>query len=268
MNTKSFVKIDSHAHITSEDLYPDVHNIIERAQEENVSAIININTDWTTLQRGLDLQKKYPNYVYNTVATTPHDVEKEGDQFFSQFYDVISNKQVVAVGETGFDTYYEHSNVECQRKFCRKYFQAAVDNDLPAIIHCRGDQAFVELFTLAREFSSLRAVLHCFTGTENQAKQVLDQGWLISISGIITFPKAEELRSVVQKVPLDSLIIETDAPYLAPKSKRGKKNEPSFVTEVGEVLSQVLQKEEQEVFTQTTENSMKFFGISQNLQKK
>ncbi len=258
MKKESFVKVDSHAHITSDELYPDVDGIIERAINAQVSKIVNINTDVSSFKRALELKKKYRDVVFNTVATTPHDVEKEGEENIAFFEKAIRNGDVVAIGEVGLDYYYEHSNQEIQKEFLTRYFDLALDVDLPVVIHCRGDDAFDDLFRFPQ---NIRAVLHCFTGNLDQAKAVLERGWYISMSGIVTFKKSEALRMVAKEIPLNRLVIETDSPYLAPQSTRGQINEPANVGEIAETIASIQGVSFEEVCFETTKNASAFFNL-------
>ena len=258
MKKEGFVKVDSHAHITSDELYPNVEGILARALLEKVSKVININTDRITLDRALDLKKKYPDLVFNTLATTPHDVEKEGEENFAYFEKVIRAGHVVAVGEVGLDYHYEHSNREIQKHFLSRYFDLAIDVNLPVVIHCRGDEAFADLYQFPQK---IRAVLHCFTGNLEQAQIALERGWYISISGIATFKKSEALRNVIKEIPLERLLIETDSPYLAPQSKRGQVNEPANVGEVAETIALVQGVALEKVCFETTKNVSLLFNV-------
>lgn len=224
--------IDSHAHLTS-TVYPEVDAILQRAKEAAVSTIVNICTDPLTLERGLALQKRYP-WVYNTAATTPHDVETEGEACFEVIAKHARQGDLVAVGETGLDYHYEHSNRDIQKHFLRRYLNLANECQLPVVIHCR--EAFFDLFTILEEYPVL-GVLHCFTGTPEEANQVIAHGWYLSLSGIVTFKKSDSLRQVARQVPLDRLLIETDTPYLAPQSRRGKQNEPAFLPETAACIA-------------------------------
>ena len=258
MKKDPFVKVDSHAHITSDELYPNVDGIIERACAAGVTQIININTDRITLERALKLKEKYPAQVFNTVSTTPHDVEKEGESNFAYFEKIIREKKVVAVGEVGLDYHYEHSNRDIQKEFLNRYFDLAMDVSLPVVIHCRGDKAFEDLYAFPQ---NIKAVMHCFTGNLYQAEAALERGWYISISGIATFKKGEALSAVIKEVPLDRLLIETDSPYLAPQSKRGQMNEPANIGEVADTIANLKNVSIEEVCNQTTKNSKYFFNI-------
>ncbi len=258
MKKEEFVKVDSHAHLTSDELYDNVDNIIMRAKEAKVLQIVNICTNVLTFERGLALKKKYPDQIFNTVSTTPHDVEKEGEANFAYFEKAILSKQVVAVGEVGLDYFYEHSKKDVQKEFLHSYFNLGLKANLPVVIHCRGDDAFLDLFKFQQ---NVRAVLHCFTGNFTQAKACLERGWYISVSGIVTFKKSIDLQNVVKEIPLSNMLIETDSPYLAPQSKRGQVNEPANVGEIAEMIAFLKKISLSEVLYQTTKNARDFFEI-------
>jgi TatD DNase family protein len=237
-----------------------VEEILQRAKQNKVDAIINICTDVASLEKGLILAKRHP-FVCNAAATTPHDVDKEGALFFPIVASHARNKQLVAIGETGLDYYYEHSDKETQKTFLLRYFDLASQVSLPLIFHCR--DAFADLFALAdAHYSQKPAVLHCFTGTVAEAKSCLDRGWLVSFSGIITFKKSDALREVAKFVPLDRMLIETDAPYLAPQSKRGKLNEPGYLPETASCIAAIKGIDVEEVARATRENAIDFFRLS------
>ncbi len=252
--------IDSHAHLTSPDVIAHVDALLERARAQQIEKIVNICTDEVTLKAGIELKKHYP-FIYNAAATTPHDVEKDGEHFFPIATLAAKSKQLVAIGETGLDYYYEHSNRALQQDFLLRYFELAKETKLPLIFHCR--DAFADLFKLAdQHYKDHPAVLHCFTGTEEEAKGVIERGWYLSVSGIATFKKSEELRKAILRVPLHRLLIETDTPYLAPQSKRGKPNEPSFVIETAQTLSVLYGKTPEEIGRITSANAETFFSFS------
>ena len=153
---------------------------------------------------------------------------------------------------------------QIQKIFLKRYLRLAYSTDLPVIFHCR--EAFDDLFAITKdEFTKngkyLPAVLHCFTGTSEEAQEVLERGWLISFSGIVTFKRSEQLRLVVKETPLTQMLIETDTPYLAPQTRRGKSNEPAFIEEIAQVIASVKQIDVKEVCRQTWENAKKIFRI-------
>lgn len=253
--------IDSHAHLTSSELFSDIKSVMQRAKLAGVETIVNICTDRFSLEEGLKLQKENSGSIYNTAATHPHDVGSEKEPFFPIVE--ASTDKLVAIGETGLDYYYENAPKKLQQNSLSRYFELAVRSKLPVIFHCR--DAFADLFAMAnKEYNKELAVLHCFTGTMEEAKEVLNRGWMISFSGIITFKNAGDLRDVVKFAPLDRIFIETDAPFLAPQSRRGKPNEPAFIKETAERIAQIKEISFQEVIEATTENITQFFGLNRS----
>jgi TatD DNase family protein len=254
--------IDSHAHLTS-SLVEDAVAMIERARAQKIETIINICTDFASLEKGLKLQEKYP-FIFNAAATTPHDVEKEGLSFFPKVVHAASEKKLIAIGETGLDYHYEHSPKSIQKSFLVRYLHLALATALPVVIHCR--DAFSDLFDIAdHEYPSPSLLLHCFTGSLEEAKKALDRNWIISFSGIITFKKSDALRDVVQYVPLDRMLVETDTPYLAPQSKRGLPNEPSFLGEIVSLIAQIKRIDVTQVAEVTSKNATSFFSLEKKI---
>lgn len=250
--------IDTHAHLTGESLAEQADAIAMRAKEAGLEKIVNICTDAPSLEKGLALAERCP-WVFNAAATTPHDVEKEGESFFPLVEKHL--KRLVAIGETGLDYFYAHSPKEIQQKFFRRYLALAKKTGLPLIFHCR--DAFEDLFAIADEVAPRHpALLHCFTGTFEEAREGIKRGWMISFSGIVTFKKSEALREVAKQVPLENLLVETDAPYLAPQSRRGSVNEPAYILETVELLSKLKGLTASEMSKITTENAIKFFPFS------
>lgn len=253
--------IDSHAHLTSHAVFDDIEGILSRAQSNHIKAVVNICTDVTTLERGITLSQNYP-WVHTVAATTPHDVVNEGESFFPIVTQHAKNGNLVAIGETGLDYYYEHSPKEKQKEFLRRYFHLATECRLPVVIHCR--EAFDDFFAiLDAEYQHngkhFPGVLHCFTGTVKEAEEVLKRNWYLSLSGIVTFKKSTVLREVAKMVPLDQLLIETDTPYLAPQSHRGKTNEPAYIPEIAAIIAETKGISLEEVAKATCANAQKLF---------
>lgn len=256
--------IDSHAHLTNPELCDQADILLARAQAAQVKAVINICTDIASLDKGLELSKRYP-WVYQTAATTPHDVEKEGEAVFGRIAREARQGSLVAVGETGLDYYYQHSDRTIQKNFLRRYLHLALECQLPVVIHCR--EAFADFFEiLDAEYqvnqTHAPGVLHCFTGTMAEAEEVLKRGWMLSLSGIVTFKKSTALHDVAKRVPLNQLLIETDSPYLAPQSQRGKVNEPAFVVETARFIADLKQLPVEEVAKQTALNAIQLFKLT------
>lgn len=252
--------IDTHAHMTSLMLTEHLEEMLKRAHLQRVTKIVNICTDAETLAAGLLLAQSQKG-IYNAAATTPHDVDKEGEIFLPLVEKAAEEGKLVALGETGLDYYYEHAPRSVQQQFMLRYFALAQKVGLPLIFHCR--DAFADLFSLADiHYRRYPAILHCFTGTLDEAKGVLDRGWYLSISGIVTYKKSESLRQVVKYVPLDRLLIESDSPYLAPQGHRGKLNEPSFILETAQMIASLKAESLEKVAEITSRNAEQFFSFS------
>lgn len=255
--------VDSHAHLTSDELYPRVEDLLKNAKNEKVHTIVNICTDKASLERGLDLRQKYPEVVL-TAAVHPHEVDQIGEAFFEDVVKQAKAKNLVAIGETGLDYHYEFSKRNTQQEFLRRHLQLALECQLPVVIHCR--EAFVDFFSILDQEYRLNdqwapGVLHCFTGTLEEAEQVIQRGWYLSLSGIVTFKKSEELREVARKIPLERLLIETDAPFLAPQSKRGKPNQPSYLPEIAQAIALARDLPLEKIAEATKNNAYALFNL-------
>jgi TatD DNase family protein len=252
--------IDTHAHLTSEQILPIVNEVLARAKENGIEKIVNICTDENSLKEGLLLHENVP-WVFNAAATTPHDVALEGASFFPIVERKANEGKLIAIGETGLDYFYEHSNRQEQQKYLSLYFSLARQTKLPLIFHCR--DAFADLFAMAdQEYHGYPAIVHCFTGNFDEAKGALDRGWYLSISGIVTFKKSQALKEIANYIPLDRLLVETDAPYLAPQNHRGKPNEPSYLPQTAQAIADAKGIALEKIALATAENAQRFFSFS------
>lgn len=252
--------IDSHAHLTHTSFDEEsVRPLLERASKAGIEAIINICTNPAELEKGLKLSQEFP-WVYTAASTTPHDVEKEGGEVFHVMEKEALKGDLVAVGETGLDYHYYPETKETQQFFLRRYVRLARQSALPIIIHCR--EAFNDLFrVLDEDYVGQPGVLHCFTGTVEEAEEVVARGLYLSLSGIVTFKKSTVLHEVAKKVPLDRLLIETDSPYLSPTPYRGKPNEPAFLIETAKFVAGLRGISLAELASATTRNARSLFRI-------
>ena len=249
---------DSHAHLTFEKM--DGIGAIHRAVEAGIMAIMDVAVDEPSLEKSFTLDSSAaPLALYHAAATTPHDATSPDDPFFLIVEAAVRDGRLSAIGETGLDFFHAPETKAVQEALFLRYAQLAVDTKKPLIIHCR--EAFSALIPLLKGFgSSLRGVIHCFTGTKEEAKALLELGWPISISGIATFPKSEALREIVRFLPLDQMLIETDAPFLAPAPKRGQTNEPSFLIHTAEIVAQIKEKPLESICEQTFLNAQGLFA--------
>lgn len=246
---------DSHAHLTQDACFEDIEEIAQRAKEVGVTAIINICTDAIALRRAEEL--KTPFLLYNAAAIHPHDVVKQ-PHFFDVVSEYAAKKRLVAIGETGLDYHYDFAPKEMQIDFLKKHLHLAHMHDLPVIIHCR--EAFEDFFSVLTKGPAVRGVLHCFTGTAEEARKGIEQGLYISFSGIVTFSKSSAIQEVVKTIALDRILVETDAPFLAPQGKRGRRNEPSYIIETVACLAQLRGIPVDEMARITTHNATQLFG--------
>lgn len=253
--------MDSHAHLNSEDFPMDVEGAIRRAKDCSIDKIINICTNFHELEKGLILENKYPNLIKNAASTTPHDAAHHEDVNFAAIEQAALDKKLIAIGETGFDDFIIPENKNFQKDYCIRYIDLGIRADLPVIFHVRGEEAFKDLYSLAKEFPSFKGIIHCFTGTKKQAEEALALGWYLSISGVITFKKSTELQEVVKEIPLDRLLIETDSPWLSPQGFRGKPNEPSFIKMTAEMIALLQNQTFEQVCHQTYENGCNVFHL-------
>jgi len=250
--------VDSHAHVSDAALLPHIEAIVARARLAHVEKILNICTTPEELAVGLELEKRFPE-IRCAGATTPHDCEQECESTFACFAKAARERKLAAVGETGLDYYYKELPKEVQKRVLERYLQLSCETKLPVIFHCR--EAFADLFTMTDALypKGSPAILHCFTGTMEEAQGVWDRGWYLSLSGIVTFKNSQALREVAKLAPLSQLLIETDAPFLAPQSKRGKQNEPAFLPEVASCIAAVKGVRVEEVARATSENAKALF---------
>lgn len=260
--------IDSHCHVSAEPFEADRAQVIDRAEAEGVEALIAIGGGY-----GLDANEEAVALaardarVFATAGVHPHDAGQLDAQALDRLRRWLARPRVVAVGECGLDYWYEHAPRAAQRKAFAAQVALARECDLPVSIHVRdrGPDAYRELLDIwkAEGGGALRGVLHCYTHDEAYARQALDQGLEISFSGILTFKRDRGLRQVAAALPLDRLLVETDAPLLAPEGRRGRRNEPALVVRVGEVLARCQGRAPEEVARQTSANARLLFRFDE-----
>ncbi len=253
--------VDSHAHLTSRPVLDHVEEVLQRAEQNQLKAIVNICTNQESLEKGFALAKRH-RWIFNAAAATPHDVEEIGETFFPLVAHYAREGRLIAIGETGLDYHYGQSSKAVQKEHLLRYLELAVQTKLPVIFHCR--EAFADLFQFTQGYQC-SAVLHCFTGTLEEAKECLNRGWFISLSGIVTFKASYSLREVAKYVPLDQFMIETDAPFISPQSRRGKMNEPSYIIETAQMIAQVKGVSLEEVGINSTRNAAQFFSFPKHI---
>lgn len=247
--------IDLHAHL--DRLEEGVEGAIQLAQQNQVKKIVTIGTEPADLPLVLSIaQKHYPD-VYCTLGVHPHDGIKYNHEAEQFIVDHIHQKEVIAVGEIGLDYYYNHSEKNEQIKAFRAQLEIAKKTKMPVEIHTR--DAEQDTVDILKEFPDVKGLIHCFTGTRWLAEQCLNLGFNISISGVVTFKNAHDLRETVKMIPLDRIHVETDAPFLAPVPMRGKQNTPAYVVHTAQVVAELKGISIEQLAAQTKQNALKLF---------
>jgi TatD DNase family protein len=261
--------IDSHAHIDSPQFAEDREAMLARARAAGVNTLLAIGNGPgpEKLDAVVPFAERY-EWIYTSVGIHPHEAREVTQHHLDQLAELAKHRKVIAWGEIGLDYFYDHSPRDVQAKVFTEQMALAGQAKLPIIIHCR--DAWPDTLDLIEHqwrSTGLGGILHCFTGTFEEAKRGMDMGFLISFAGNATFPKAQNLRDVAKALPLANLLIETDSPYLAPQPYRGRRNEPAYVAEVARTLASVRNLAPEELASAAAENFQRFFGLSSGAER-
>ena len=250
--------IDSHCHLDHEPLYSNLDEVINRSKNEGLDKLLTICTSLDGYKNIIDIIEKYP-IIYGTFGIHPHQTEIHKVDKQVIINNTLLHKKIIGIGETGLDFYYNNSNKESQIKSFNNHIDAAIELNIPLIVHSRNAEA--ETFDiLKKKYSNkLKILMHCFTGSNKFAEQLILLNSYFSASGIITFNNSVDLQNVFKKIPLDKLLIETDSPFLAPVPMRGKKNEPSYIKYTLEKLASLKNIDKIKLDKITTNNFNKLF---------
>lgn len=248
--------IDSHCHLDSKQFDNDREAVIERALAAGVETMVAIGTGDgpPDLEAGIRLADQHPCF-YATVGVHPHDASKASAEIFARLTELLAHPKTIAVGEIGLDYHYDFSPRERQRDVFIAQMRIARDARMPIVIHTR--EAWADTVALLGEHwapSGLGGIMHCFSGGPEEARQALDLGFYLSFGGILTFPKALDIQQAARMAPSDRILVETDAPYLAPVPKRGKRNEPAFVIETARKLAELRGETLEQIEALTSSN--------------
>jgi TatD DNase family protein len=254
---------DSHTHLEFPDFDADREQVLDRALESGVRYMMAIGsgTGPHRLRAGIEMAEGR-DWVSPTIGIHPHEARLATPEHFAELDQLVRDPRVAAIGEIGLDYHYDHSPREMQREVFLRQIELAGRNGLPLVIHCR--EAWPDCLEILEQHwksSGLGGILHCFSGTFEDARRGMDCGFYVSFAGNLTFPKAAPLREVAAKIPHDRLLIETDCPFLAPVPRRGKRNEPSFVPYVAQQLADIQGLSIDEVGHYTTNNFLRFLEI-------
>jgi TatD DNase family protein len=252
--------VDSHCHLDFPDFASELDAIVARAAAKEVGFIVTISTRVRRHAQVMAIAERFPN-ICCSVGTHPHHAHEELDISAADLIERARHPKVVAIGEAGLDYHYEFSPRDAQEQGLRTHIAAARETGLPLVIHCReADADMARILAEETAKGAFPAVLHCFTGTRDFARAGVALGFYVSFSGILTFKRSDDLRAIAAELPPEHILVETDAPYLAPGPWRGKRNEPAYVAETARVLAETRGVSSEEIARQTTENFFRLFS--------
>jgi len=251
--------IDSHCHLADRKFNKDLSEVLLRAEENGVDAMVCIADDLKEGKRCIELAEQYPQ-IFCTIGVHPHVSRFWSEGSAVQLEKMVhSSEKVKAVGEIGLDYHYDNSPRDVQRRVFSEQLILANDWNMPVVIHCR--DAIDDVMTIINDAPPEKAVLHCSAEEWGDSIDWVERGYLLGFTGIATYPKSEHIREVIKNCPLNQMMIETDSPYLSPEGYRGKRCEPAFVMEVAKLISKIKGIDLSEVDRQTTENAVELYGL-------
>ena len=253
--------IDSHCHLTYEPMSSSLDETIKRANMDGIKFLLTISTEDKSFKNILKILEKY-KCVYGSYGIHPHEAKNHKNINFNDIVEKVKkNNKIIGIGESGLDFYYNHSAKKDQIDSFLEHINASKKTNLPIIVHTRSaENETFEILNKAVKKENLKILIHCFTGSKEFAFKLLDIGAYISASGVVTFKKSQELADTFKQIPLDRLLVETDAPYLAPEPLRGKPNEPSYIVHTVKFLSKLKNISFKDLSEITTQNFFKLFG--------
>lgn len=252
--------VDSHCHLDFPDFASELDAVVDRARAAGIGRMVTISTRVRKLSDLLDITARFED-VYCSVGTHPHHAHEELDITAGDLAALTKYEKIVAIGEAGLDYFYDNSPREAQAQGFRAHIAAARETQLPLVIHSRdADDDMARILEDEMGKGAFPAVLHCFTGSRALAMKAIELGIYVSFTGILTFKKSDDLRAIAADLPADRILVETDAPYLAPGKMRGKRNEPAYVVETARILAGTRSVSPEEIAEQTTKNFFRLFS--------
>ncbi len=250
--------IDSHCHLDQQPLFDDLDNIIKRSKEVGIKKILTICTNFNSFQNIIKIIQK-DKMIYGTFGIHPHETNENSATKEIIIKNVLKNKKIIGIGETGLDFYYNNSDKTKQIQSFEEHIKASIDLEIPLVVHSRNAED--ETYNILNNFNDkkLKILMHCFTGSKKFAEKLLRFNSYFSASGIITFKNSIELQNTFKYLPLENLLIETDSPFLAPVPNRGKKNEPSFIRYTADKLAKIKNISNDDLIAKTSSNFNKLF---------
>jgi TatD DNase family protein len=253
---------DSHCHLDFPELYQNLDEVIKRAYLNKVDNLLTICTTLDSFEKIRIITKKYKN-VYGTFGIHPHETKNHINVNANYILEIINKyEKIIGIGETGLDFFYNHSDRNLQKKSFINHIEAASKLNIPIIVHTReAEQDTYEILKSEKKNCNLKVLIHCFTGSKEFSKKLIDLNCYISVSGIITFKNSNKLVETVSSIPIENLLVETDSPYLSPAPYRGKPNEPSYIVHTINKLSEIKKLSNEKIISYTTNNFNKLFNL-------
>lgn len=256
---------DTHAHLEDQQLLPILEQVLDSASEAGLVGITAIGTTLETSQACVQLAQQHP-MVYAAAGIHPNECQNATEDQWSEIVELARQQKVVGIGETGLDRYWDYCPIERQREWFSKHIELSFELEKPLVIHMRDCESDVlELLDSHQRDGKIIGIMHSFCGTLDAARQCLDWGMYISFAGMVTFKKSDELREIAKQIPLDRILVETDAPYLSPHPHRGvRPNQPAMVQHTATCLAEQFGMTVEAFGRQTTENALRVFGLSES----
>jgi TatD DNase family protein len=250
--------VETHVHICEPSFDADRDEMLKRSFDNGIRKMINIGADVEENKKVIKFEKEG---VFKSIGLHPHYIDKINDDVFNEIKEFIKNtKKIVAIGEIGLDYFKSPSSREFQMEIFEKFLMIAKECDLPVIIHSR--EAHDDVYGILREHKiKRRGIIHCFSGGLDIAKKFIDLGYFLGIGGVVTFPNSGVLKETVKNISVENIVLETDAPWLAPQPQRGKRNEPAYLNYVIEELARIKNMDKNDIIRQTTKNAEEIFNI-------
>lgn len=250
---------DTHAHYDDEQFNEDRVELLNSMEEQGVGTIINVSATYNSCRKVIALAKEYP-FVYAAVGIHPDEVGSLNEETFAQMKELFKEEKVVAVGEIGLDYYWDNEPREVQKKWFIRQLELARELDLPVLIHSR--EAAADTMEIMKEHAKgLSGVIHCYSYSEEMAQEYIKMGFYIGVGGVVTFKNAKKLKEVVENIPLTSIVLETDCPYMAPEPNRGKRNNSAYIRYVAEKIAELKGITYEEVVEQTEKNAREMYRL-------
>lgn len=251
--------IDTHAHYDDKKFDIDRDELLNSLESGGISAVINASASVHSWDKILELTKKYP-FMYGMIGVHPDEIGELNEENFARMEELVSEPKIVAVGEIGLDYYWDKESHEQQKEWFIRQLNLARTKNLPVNIHSR--EAAADTFEVLKEYGQgMKAIIHCYSYSKEMALEYVKMGYLIGVGGVVTFNNAKKLKEVVQAVPIEQIVLETDCPYLAPTPYRGKRNSSLYLPYVVEAIAELKGMTTEEVIGKTEENARRFYGI-------